>query len=464
MKRRKSIILLMGLIITIFGVGLNLNASNINVENFSLYSEINLKSGKKINVYQSNIDKSYITKEKNLTNEDKEEVDNYVQKELEKDVKDRQAKGTYYNTTPDGKIATYFTSSGKTHKVTSGYYTLWGQDTYMIYKPTNQIIYCLNAFDPVGSVTSTSGASDYNKLDPISKQKVDDYATLGTDNYYRLKSSNLSAAEDYLFAGQMRVWDYANKGYKKEIWKVQSYYYNLGNQQKKMRAKPSFSNRTEDSVTQNHTLNWNNTTNQYEVVLTDKNGVWDSKFSFYGTIGDYTLSNPSGANNVKIATKNHKAKSVTFSPSNTSGLEYDPASHIPASKKTPIYLTTTGQDVTSGRDDPVKVKFGVKINPVKGKAEFVKVENDSTSINGNNTNEPLEGAEFGLYKSNGTKVKTLKSDKNGKVNTGDLLVEKYYIQETKAPVGYVLDNTKYYFTIQPNKTISINNNKILWIK
>src|SRR5690625_3033547 len=55
----------------------------------------------------------------------------------------------------------------------------------------------------------------------------------------------------------------------------------------------------------------------------------------------------------------------------------------------------------------------------------------------------LEGAEFTLFTTGGQEVGKQTTDADGKIVVKDLDAGHYYVQETKAPTGYVLDDTKH---------------------
>ena len=67
----------------------------------------------------------------------------------------------------------------------------------------------------------------------------------------------------------------------------------------------------------------------------------------------------------------------------------------------------------------------------------------------------LAGAEFSLFKKDGTEVKKeLVTDANGHIRVQGLEYGEYYFQETKAPKGYVIDPTKREFFIKTSGTIN----------
>ncbi|OPF50545.1 SpaA isopeptide-forming pilin-related protein [Clostridium baratii] len=70
------------------------------------------------------------------------------------------------------------------------------------------------------------------------------------------------------------------------------------------------------------------------------------------------------------------------------------------------------------------------------------------------TSEKLEGAEFKLYSKDNKELGTYTTDKNGVLEVKDLRPGEYYFVETKAPIGYELDNSKYGFKITLDETES----------
>ncbi|HCM89630.1 SpaA isopeptide-forming pilin-related protein, partial [Vagococcus sp.] len=72
-----------------------------------------------------------------------------------------------------------------------------------------------------------------------------------------------------------------------------------------------------------------------------------------------------------------------------------------------------------------------------------------TKVSENNNQTKLPGAEFSLYKSDGTLLnENLVTDESGTLSMKELPLGSYYFEETKAPEGYQLSNKKYTFDIK----------------
>jgi fimbrial isopeptide formation D2 family protein/LPXTG-motif cell wall-anchored protein len=121
---------------------------------------------------------------------------------------------------------------------------------------------------------------------------------------------------------------------------------------------------------------------------------------------------------------------------------------------------TTGNDSNDNKDDLEYANNSSLDNKVGGQT----VQTFLFALNVNKVNESntaLEGAEFDLYRGD-TKIGTGKSGSDGTVSFVDLnnntLTKvangKYYVQETKAPDGYVLDSTKYELDLTPTYSVT----------
>ena len=77
--------------------------------------------------------------------------------------------------------------------------------------------------------------------------------------------------------------------------------------------------------------------------------------------------------------------------------------------------------------------------PVKGSIEILKVDAD--------TKQPLAGVVFRLFDVNGSKIADGTTDAGGKVTFSNLRLGKYFYQEVSTVDGYVLDETKYDFSL-----------------
>lgn len=121
--------------------------------------------------------------------------------------------------------------------------------------------------------------------------------------------------------------------------------------------------------------------------------------------------------------------------------------------------------------DEGKYDFSVKLNgenlvkdlnasePVinylkKGSIKVVKTDGK--------TKKPLKGVEFALYDNSGEELGKYLTDDNGEINITRLPISTYYIQETKAPKGYKLDDTMHVLTMTTKTydlTLTVKNYK-----
>ena len=128
-------------------------------------------------------------------------------------------------------------------------------------------------------------------------------------------------------------------------------------------------------------------------------------------------------------------------------------------------LTIDGKVIDHVEDHDDEYEATIENERIPGTVQLTKKDSDDDSI------ENLAGAEFALYKSNGEQL-YLKKDKDGEYSynetaleiTGTLVTSEsglkitglpwgsYYITETGAPEGYIMDSTPWNFSVGKTKT------------
>ena len=117
----------------------------------------------------------------------------------------------------------------------------------------------------------------------------------------------------------------------------------------------------------------------------------------------------------------------------TEGIKYSNAAHI----------TLWGEDISENVTEKVHADINIA-------AKSFKVQMIKTSAE---TGEPLGGATFGLFNENGGLIYTEVTNEKGELNFQTNVIEGvvlrehvlYYMQELRAPPGYQLDDTPYWF-------------------
>lgn len=106
---------------------------------------------------------------------------------------------------------------------------------------------------------------------------------------------------------------------------------------------------------------------------------------------------------------------------------------------------TDGQDFTVKGTDTNKV---IRVNNT-----WITASLTITKVNSENTNQKISGATYQIYKQNASgsygAYLTLTDNGDGTYSTGasNLTVGSYYLQESAKPDHFVLESTKYYFTV-----------------
>jgi len=109
-----------------------------------------------------------------------------------------------------------------------------------------------------------------------------------------------------------------------------------------------------------------------------------------------------------------------------------------------VYHHDNGQDLfLAGNIIPKEISFTYEVQ--EGSVKILKLDAETKSCNNSNYSS-LDGAVFGLFSKNGTKLKEI-TVKNCEASISGLGLGEYYLQEIKAPHGYQLNEQKYYFTV-----------------
>ena len=201
-------------------------------------------------------------------------------------------------------------------------------------------------------------------------------------------------------------------------------------------TRPSFDGTTIDAT-------YNN-----QIILDDANSI----------LSDYEVYDD-GGNTISI--NDNKLYITPKSMNNTSVILkkklYDTANTI-------IYVGENGKSQKLGRfraTDPVLSSINLKTT---GGTISISKQDSETNANSPQGNAKLSGAKYGVYDESDNLLTTITTDENGKGISETLnRLGKFYLKETTAPEGYLLDDNKYYFDITEdslNKTIVVKDNVI----
>ena len=108
-----------------------------------------------------------------------------------------------------------------------------------------------------------------------------------------------------------------------------------------------------------------------------------------------------------------------------------------------VYFSDHSQDVFRlGYYDPLEVNLNFEV--IGGKVAIQKVDSQNLT-NVAQGNATLQGAVYGIFKEDGTKLAEITTNGTGYVKSDYLSsIGKLYVQEIRPSVGYKLDTTKYY--------------------
>ncbi len=331
--------------------------------------------------------------------------------------------------------------------------TMYGE--YGIYKINGHYVFCIEpGYDTLNSaqLVGESG-SVYSKFSSASQTYISRVISSSVANYEATDNN------DYIFAGQLLIWNYVSTneaetiGNALESWNpdyLQSWtIYNsryvdqirvIEQDLDEWKTLPSFLGTA--SNPKKYTLNYNQSSKNFSVTLTDANQVWDSKYSWYGSNGAYTFSNPPGKNNLKISTK-------VANPSYTKTLRFSWTPRL----STVSELYDAGQDLIYVGAKPQSGYLKINTTELpKGGFELTK---QGETIAGSPS--PIAGVEFLVTsKFDNSFSKLYATDDNGKIKTKmELKPGQYHLSEKTAPSKFVASYEQD-FVVNPNQTTKLN--------
>ncbi len=307
---------------------------------------------------------------------------------------------------------------------------VWGAIT--VFTINQRIVFCLDPYIPLNPEVYPDDYQNntFGKLSVEQQQEIKKISELALNNYQVTKNM------DYLFAGQILIYQQIDpQAFKLHLndsinrTTIQLEINELAKQLQHFEDIPSFMGK---DIIKKHTLKWNSNKKEYEIYLFDNNNVL-SRFNQYGKHGAYTITKVNNQT-IRISTKNHQA-----------GLSPIISDNFDLITNQKSYFYQGGQSVVHTNAPPVFMQMQVDISPVSGNGRLLKVSND---------NKPLAGAQFGLFSDQNASnlVKTAISNKAGVVEFNDVIPGNYYIQELKAPEGYIVNQKVYPVTISANQT------------
>lgn len=327
-------------------------------------------------------------------------------------------------------------------------YGRWGY-----YIVDSHIVFCIqpgiNSLD-VALSTSISG-SVYNKFSSTSKQVVDRLISIGTEDYKETDS------EKYLFATQLLIWEYVSEHEANVIHEVDPGYLDgweidnsklyskeinqIREELKAWNKLPSFLSSTTKAKT--YKLKYDAKNKVYATTLVDENHAWDKKYAKYGTFGNYKLTNPKGADNVKVETSSASSDpyqiKFTWTP-------YGAANN---------YFYDAGQDLISvgAKGKSGYVNFSTEI---RGGFELTKL---GEQVDGSTV--PLNDIKFTVTGIDSDFNKVYTTNEAGVIKTSGTELEagKYQIEETGMPNKYANKYAEQFEIKDNGKIITLNKEK-----
>ena len=305
------------------------------------------------------------------------------------------------------------------------------QSVFLRRSEDNQFVYCLQPFADIDNSLPYYNVirSDYANILGLSKEQWERISLLAYYGYqYNDNGYNHSDPKWYAIT-QVMIWRITNPN--DDIYFTD---YLNGNRVPYFEAEMAELNSLVDTHYVKPNIN-NNITMPIgsTIELTDTNGVLNK----YKISGSSNVTSSIDGNSLFITANNVGVGNVSLEMKAT---KYD----LPPI----VYISSHSQSVFRvGQLDPAF--FNLNINIIGGRVSITKKD----SCGNVPSDASLEGAIYGIYDFNGNKVTEITTNVNGEA-TSDYLpgLGKYYAQEIKASNNYLLDKTKYEFTLTEENT------------
>jgi uncharacterized surface anchored protein len=310
---------------------------------------------------------------------------------------------------------------------------MWLTEKFIVRSSDGAFVYCVQPYvsikqDNTYNVTTEDYASVLN----ISQ---DTWGTISKIAYYGYQykdSTHDHSAEKWYAAAQMLIWNKVNPS-------IDSYFTNtldgtrndniLKAEQNEImdlvnnhNKKPSFSNMPSEMVIGS------------SITLTDSNGVLEN----------YDISDVKGA----TITKNGNNLTITATEVGNMSFKLVKLGNRYGEPVRLYYASDSQNVIRRGNIDPIMISNSIKV--YGGKVSIQKTDADTYEFTPQGE-ASLNGAKYGIYKEDGTRVGEITTNEEGKA-TSDYLpnLGTFYLLEEKASTGYQIDKNKYYFYITEN--------------
>ena len=331
----------------------------------------------------------------------------------------------------DGIKAGKYVDGPYYYEHTRGSSAFYEQSQFIVRKSDGAWVYCVQPFVHIAdNNTYDVTTEDLAAVANISQSNWKTIERIAYYGYGYAANGYDHSAEKWWAAAQMLIWQYADPN-------VQSYFTSSLHGARNDNILRAEMNEIMNLVN-NHTItpNLNGLPSEMiigdSITINDSNGVLASNYNIADVSNGSVNKN---GNSLTITATN--VGTISFKLQNLGNRYGEPVR---------LYYASNSQNaVRRGNIDPINLNLNIKV--YGGKVTTDKTDYDTF------TNEPqgeasLAGAEYGVYKEDGTKVATITTDATGKA-TSDYLpsLGRFYLLEEKASTGYQLDRNKYYFDI-----------------